>query len=51
MWQDEDDDWYATFSMTGHTSTVWDFAFDKTGDKIGISTSFGKKLRFLSELQ
>ncbi len=34
IFQDEEDDWYCSSTLTGHTSTVWDFAFDRTGDRI-----------------
>lgn len=30
QWAEEEDDWYATQTMSGHTSTVWSIAFDPT---------------------
>eukprot|EP01117_Protostelium_nocturnum_P010724 TRINITY_DN3861_c0_g1_i1.p1 TRINITY_DN3861_c0_g1~~TRINITY_DN3861_c0_g1_i1.p1 ORF type:complete len:195 (+),score=65.03 TRINITY_DN3861_c0_g1_i1:1457-2041(+) len=34
VWEDDDDDWYCSKTLTSHTSTVWDLAFDKTGDRM-----------------
>jgi len=43
IFQDEDDDWFCAHTLTGHTSTVWDFVFDKTGDRM-VSCSDDKNL-------
>ena len=35
IWQEDNDDWVCTETLTGHTSTVWSAAFDATGDRLG----------------
>lgn len=35
VWQEDNDDWVCTATLTGHTSTVWSAAFDATGDRLG----------------
>jgi len=43
VFQDDEDDWICTQTLTGHKSTVWDFSFDKNGDRL-VSASDDKNL-------
>lgn len=35
IWREDDDDWYCSDTLQGHTSTVWALDFDASGDHIG----------------
>lgn len=35
IWREDDDDWYCSDTLQGHTSTIWSIDFDKTGEQIG----------------
>lgn len=41
VWMDDDDDWYCSATLTGHSSTVWGIALDSTGARL-ISVSDDK---------
>jgi len=43
LWADQDDDWYCIDTMAGHNSTVWEIAFDSTGDRL-VSCSDDKTI-------
>lgn len=43
VWTEEDDDWYATETLNGHTSTVWSISFNRDGSKM-ISCSDDKSM-------
>jgi len=32
IWKEDDDDWFCSETLTGHTSIVWDISFDATGN-------------------
>ena len=34
IWRDDDDDWYCSNTLRGHTSTVWSIDFNHSGDKL-----------------
>jgi WD40 repeat protein len=31
VWLDDDDDWFCSETLKGHTSTIWDMAFNASG--------------------
>ena len=35
IWKEDDDDWYCSDTLLGHTSTVWACDFSPKGDKLG----------------
>jgi WD40 repeat protein len=35
IWKEDDDDWYCSDTLLGHTSTVWACDFNPKGDKLG----------------
>ncbi|ELR20629.1 protein ciao1, putative [Acanthamoeba castellanii str. Neff] len=38
LWADDQDDWYCLDTLTGHTSTVWEVALSKDGERMGTAT-------------
>ena len=34
MYKEDGDDWISYTSMTSHTNTVWDIAWDRSGDRL-----------------
>ena len=34
LYKEDGDDWVSTSSLTSHTNTVWDIAWDRTGDRL-----------------
>jgi hypothetical protein len=45
---DDGDEWFCADTLFSHSSTVWDFAFDRTGDHLGTFslTFFSLSLSF-----
>jgi len=43
IWKEEEDDWYCFQTLTEHTRTVWDLAFNSSGTKM-VSVSGDKKI-------
>jgi WD40 repeat protein len=41
IWTEEDDDWYATETLTGHTSTVWSIALNADGSQMASCSDDG----------
>lgn len=41
IWMDDEDDWYCSSTLTGHSSTVWGLALDATGSRM-VSVSDDK---------
>jgi cytosolic iron-sulfur protein assembly protein CIAO1 len=37
VWKEDEDDWACHETLSGHTSSVWEMAFNATGDRIGRS--------------
>lgn len=44
IWRDDDDDWFCSDTLKGHTSTVWALDFNQKGDKL-VSVSDDKSIR------
>eukprot|EP01028_Stygiella_incarcerata_P008110 TRINITY_DN344_c0_g1_i1.p1 TRINITY_DN344_c0_g1~~TRINITY_DN344_c0_g1_i1.p1 ORF type:complete len:365 (-),score=92.65 TRINITY_DN344_c0_g1_i1:833-1927(-) len=44
LWAEGEDDWSCTDTLVGHTSTVWDAAFDPAGKEMFVSCSNDMKL-------
>jgi WD40 repeat protein len=40
LWADDQDDWYCLDTLTGHTSTVWEVALSKDGERMGTATPY-----------
>ena len=38
VWTEEDDDWYCTETLNGHTSTVWSLAFSPDGARMASAS-------------
>jgi WD40 repeat protein len=43
VWKEDNDDWYCSDTLTGHTSTVWGLSFDSQGNKF-VSVSDDKSI-------
>lgn len=41
VWTEEDDDWYATETLNGHSSTVWSLAFTADGSQLASCSDDG----------